>query len=318
MATTSPDVEAVPVEDDHGLRTALQLLEQAQRAAGVPLLDEAEEQRLATWREHGRRSTGWRPLLLWRDGAAIAYAAASSPDGGPTAIGDVAVARPVRDAQEITARALQAVRDTAADLEVDRLQVWMRSVGPAEIEAAQVAGFDLERRLAVLGRPLPPDDPAGPTALAELAAAGTRIRAFVPDQDDAAVVEVLAAAYDGTDDGGWDLERFVERRGWPWFRPEDLLVAEDADGRLAGLHWLKRRGRGVGEVYNLAVHPRAQGRGVGPALLHAGLAHLDAVGCTEVILWVDTANERAVRLYGEQGFTTRWEDIAVGAPVAGS
>ena len=318
MPTAPADLEVVPLGDEHELRAALALLEAAERTAGLPLLDEAEQQRLAAWAERGERAEGWRPSLLRRGDEDVAYAAATGTAGGRAATGDVAVARPVRAAQAITTAALEVVRDAAADLDATHLEVWMRAVGPAEIEAAEVAGYALERRLAVLGRALPVDDQVdqtGSRALEDLAAAGTQVRAFVKGQDDAAVVEVLAAAYDGTDDGGWDLDRFAERRGWSWFRAEDLLLAEDLDGRLAGIHWLKRRGRGVGEVYNLAVHPRAQGRGVGPALLRAGLDHLDAVGCTEVILWVDTVNERAVQLYRAQGFVTRWEDIAVGTAV---
>lgn len=336
MSTPPDHIEVAPLESERDLREATSLLARAEQAAGVPLLDEAEEQRLERWRATGQRPQQWTPLLLWRGDEALAYAAAFLDPAGETATGDVAVARPVRDAQEVTRQALLAVRSAAEPLRANRLQVWMRSVGPAEVEAAQAAGYELERRLAVLGRTLPahdssdsndshdgqdaladqdPQQDPGQAALDRLASVGTRIRAFVPDQDDPAVVEVLAAAYAGSDDGGWDLPRFRTRRGWSWFRAEDLLVAEDGDGHLAGIHWLKRRGRGVGEVYNLAVHPRAQGRGVGPALLRAGLDHLAAVGCTEVILWVDTANERAVGLYRSQGFTTRWEDLAVGTPL---
>jgi mycothiol synthase len=100
----------------------------------------------------------------------------------------------------------------------------------------------------------------------------------------------------------------------PWFRAEDLLVAEAPDGRLLGLHWLKRREADVGEVYNLAVHPDGQGQRLGPLLLAAGLAHLRAVGCEDVLLWVDRANDRAVRLYEGEGFTTRWDDVALEHP----
>ncbi len=312
MTTSDGPYRSVPLDGEHDVRTATRLLDEAERAAGVPLLDEAEAHRLARWRSTCERPTGWQALLLCRDDEVIAYAGVAAGASDDTATGDVAVARPVRDAQEATCAALLAARDAATAFDVARLQVWMRAVGPAEVAAAEVAGFDLERRLAVLGRGLPAEDERGAAALDRLTAAGTRVRAYVPDHDDAAVVEVLAAAYDGTDDGGWDRTRFAERRGLPWFRPEDLLVAQDPDGHLAGIHWLKRRGGGVGEVYNLAVHPRAQGRGAGPALLRAGLDHLDAVGCTEVLLWVDTANERAVHLYRAQGFRTRWEDVAVG------
>jgi mycothiol synthase len=329
------DLEVVLLHDDDHLREVIDLLDDAERAAGLPLIDESEQERLDALAAGGTRPASWRSALLRRGGAAVAYAAVVAPDtrdtpdapdtpGAPAGTrrgsGDVAVRRPIRGAERVTARALEAARDLAAGLDLRHVQVWLRAVGPAEHDAAAAAGFDVERRLAVLGRALPTDDAVGAAALAALEASGTTIRSFIPDRDDDGVVAVLAAAYDGTEDGGWDLARFRERRGWSWFRAEDLLVAADPDGTLAGLHWLKRRGGGAGEVYNLAVHPDAQGRGVGPALLHAGLRHLVDIGCGEVVLWVDAANERAVRLYRRQGFTTRWEDIAVGSDteVAGS
>ncbi|MEX2504952.1 MAG: GNAT family N-acetyltransferase, partial [Egicoccus sp.] len=114
----------------------------------------------------------------------------------------------------------------------------------------------------------------------------------------------------------WTLTQLHERQAYAWYRPEDLLVAEGPDGRLGGLHWLKRRGGDEGEVYNLAIAPHAQGAGLGAALLTAGLHHLSDVGCTEVILWVDRANERAVRLYERNGFATRWDDVAFGIDLA--
>ena len=309
------DVEVVVLDGDDHLREVISLLDDAERAAGLPLVDESEHERLSALDAGGARPAGWRSALLRRGGEAVAYTAVTGASEAGRGSGDVAVRRPIRDAERVTARALETARDLAAGLELSHVQVWMRAVGPAEHDAAAAAGFRVERRLYVLGRALPSDDPEGTAALERLAAAGTKVRPYLPDQDDAEVVAVLAAAYEGTDDGGWDLERFRERRGWSWFRPQDLLVAADADGTLAGLHWLKRRGAGSGEVYNLAVHPRAQGRGVGPALLHAGLAHLTESGCHEVVLWVDAANERAVSLYQRHGFAIRWEDLAVGSDI---
>jgi mycothiol synthase len=193
-----------------------------------------------------------------------------------------------------------------------RLQVWVRHAQPADVVCATDEGYGVDRRLGVLGRwldtPLPD----------RTEVAGTTVRPYRPDSDDEGVVDVLAAAYAGTADGGWDLARFRERRGLPWFRPEDLLVAQDDDGWIAGVHWLKRRGAEVGEVYNLAIHPRAQGRGLGAVLLAAGLHQLAEVGCRDALLWVDLANERAVRLYISQGFTTRWEDVAFARTLRGT
>ena len=310
--TTDEDLEVVVLEGDDHLREVEALLADAEDAAGLALVDEAEQERLAELAGGARRAVTWRSALLRRAGHAVAYSAVTRGQEAGSATGDVAVRRPIRAADRVTARALAVARRLGAELGAAHVQVWLRAVGPAEFEATAAAGFALERRLLILGRGLPSDDPPGVAALARLRTEGTTVRAYLPDRDDAEVVDVLAAAYAGTDDAGWDLARFRDRRGWSWFRPEDLLVASEPDGRLAGLHWLKRRGPGAGEVYNLAVHPRAQGRGVGPALLHAGLDHLTALGCGEVILWVDAANERAVRLYERHGFVTRWQDIAVG------
>ncbi len=137
------------------------------------------------------------------------------------------------------------------------------------------------------------------------------------DEGDAdAVVDVLAAAYAGTPDGGWTRDDFDRKRSYDWFDPADLLVARAGGGAVLGVHWTKRRGDRTGEVYNLAVHPDAQGSRLGAVLLHAGLAHLRDVGCRDVMLWVDLANERAVRLYASQGFAVRWEDVALGRALA--
>jgi mycothiol synthase len=310
---TGDDLEVVVLEGDDRLREVQALLADAEDAAGLPLVDEAEQERLTELAAGAPRSASWRSALLRRDRQAVAYTAVTAGQSTGVATGDVAVRRPIRAADRVTARALTVARGLGAELGAARVQVWMRAVGPAELEATAAAGFSIERRLMILGRALLSEDQEGAEALERLQAEGTDVRAYLPDHDDAEVVAILAAAYEGTDDAGWDLARFGERRGWSWFRPEDLLVAAEPDGRLAGLHWLKRRGTSTGEVYNLAVHPRAQGRGVGPALLHAGLEHLAALGCREVVLWVDAANERAVRLYQQHGFVTRWQDIAVGS-----
>jgi mycothiol synthase len=74
---------------------------------------------------------------------------------------------------------------------------------------------------------------------------------------------------------------------------------------------MKRRGDGVGEVYNLALAPEAQGRGLGGLLLDVGLAHLTEIGIHEVILWVDAENPPALALYRARGFTPRWDDVSL-------
>ena len=324
------DVEVVGGVAD--LSRARDWLDAAESEAGVPLVDEAERRRL----EAGP-PPDWRAWLVRLGTGVIAYAAltpsapddaepddaepAAAPDAAPDvpwlqAAGDVALVPSVAVDPAATRAVLDVLRGVLAGQAASG-QVWVRRADEALRATAATAGFRIVRRLGVLGRHLDVPDPVG---LDEV-----RIRAFCPGQDDAAVLAVLQAAYAGSADGGWRAEDLELRQGWPWFRAEDLLLAEveaadtgdgEGGGRrwVAGLHWLKRRSSTVGEVYNLAVHPEAAGQGLGPALLDAGLVHLRRVGCDEVVLWVDLANERAVRLYHDRGFATRWEDVALAWP----
>ncbi|MFA9444092.1 GNAT family N-acetyltransferase [Egicoccus sp. AB-alg6-2] len=278
-------------------------IEADEATTGAPVVDEAELLRLRRFAESGLHADDWQPLVARRDGEFVGYAGVRTSD--PAASGDAATRRGIEEHVEVLQRLLVAAAERASDRGVSRLQVWVRQVGATEIAAAAAAGYAVDRRLGVLGRDLdvvrvvPPEE-------------GWRIRASEPGRDDAGIVAVLAAAYEGTDEAGWTRAQLRERQGYDWFRSQDLLVAEDEAGQLGGLHWLKRRGGGQGEVYNLAIAPHAQGAGLGAALLTAGLDHLRRVGCDEVVLWVDRANERAVRLYERYGLTTRWDDVAFG------
>ena len=66
---------------------------------------------------------------------------------------------------------------------------------------------------------------------------------------------------------------------------------------------------GIGEVYVLGVSPAAQGLGLGPALLIAGLAHLAAHGIRDVLLYVDDDNITAMKLYRRYGFRDHDLDV---------
>jgi mycothiol synthase len=309
--TDRDGVEVIVLDGDDHVEEAMALLDAAEATLEAPLVDEAERERLhALAAGETERDAHWSSLLGRRGSEAVGYAAVLLPRSpGEDATGDVAIAPSDGPRHAVLAALLRGL-ESVAHGHAARLQVWMRHVGTADIEAAAAEGYTAERRLGVLGRGLEEQGLAATRAATDTAA-GIQVRSYRPDEDDDAVVAVLAAAYAGTAEEGWDLARFRARRDWSWFRPEDLLVAEVQDGALGGLHWLKRRGEGVGEVYNLAIHPDAQGRGLGPVLLQAGLEHLRDVGCHDVVLWVDLANDRAVRLYTSQGFTTRWEDVAL-------
>ncbi len=133
------------------------------------------------------------------------------------------------------------------------------------------------------------------------------------------------------DQGSWTERDFVERFEADWFDSAGLLVARrtgsgpidrGAGPALLGFHWVKlhnrhnchghRDGNGHGhavnaspshgEVYVLAVDPEAHGYGIGSQLLKAGLNYLRDSGVEQVELYVDAANESALRLYTHKGF----------------
>jgi mycothiol synthase len=313
---TSPDgaIALAPLDGDDA-RTLADLLDAWEReAGGVPLVDEAERRRVGTLAADGTRADGWSPFVARRSSEVVGYAAVVAPTepgaggDGAVAVGDAAVAPGHTPRAEVLTTLLERLTTAVTEREAATppgLQVWVRQVTEPDLEAAAAAGFDVERRLAILGTGLPV------TVAAPSPPAGVTVRASRPGDDDEAVVAVLAAAYGAGPDGGWDLARFRERRELDWFRSEDLLLAETEAGHVLGLHWTKRRSPTVGEVHNLAVHPDGQGRGLGPVLLRAGLDHLERVGCLEVLLWVDRANPRAVELYRSQGMELRWEDVAL-------
>ena len=90
-----------------------------------------------------------------------------------------------------------------------------------------------------------------------------------------------------------------------------LLVAVDPDGAIVGtvaycgpdsvMAEVARAGEA--EFRMLAVHPAAQGRGVGALLSGECVRRARAQGCRAVVLCVIEGNEGARRLYERMGFT---------------
>jgi len=266
------------------------LLAEVERAQGFPPLG---EQKLLQLRAGARGATA----ILARDGArVVGYGHLRwNPRGAvPRATVEVAAA-PGRD---LGGRLLDAARDQVAAAGGGTLYVWEHHVDDLGGTVAARAGFRVQRRLAIMVRPL--DAPVPAPALP----AGVAVRGFRPGVDDAVFLAVNDRAFAGhPEQGGLTPDDLAERTGASWFDPAGLLLAWRGD-TLLGFHWTKVEGD-VGEVYVLGIDPSAQGLGLGRALLRAGLAHLAARGCREVALYVDAANPGAMGLYTAEGFTTR-------------
>ena len=184
-------------------------------------------------------------------------------------------------------------------------RAWSHGDHPAAAALARGTGWDRTRELWVMRRsasqPLDPLEPPD----------GVTIRSYRED-DAAAVLDVNARAFaHHPEQGGMDADDLARRMAEPWYDPAGLLVAE-RDGRLLGFHWTKQHSADLGEVYVVAVDPDVHGGGLGRLLTLAGLHHLHALGVGEVILYVESDNAPALRVYRDRlGFTHEAQDTHV-------
>ncbi|MFT3887826.1 MAG: mycothiol synthase [Arachnia sp.] len=194
---------------------------------------------------------------------------------------------------ELLTEALRAYPDFSA---------WAFGTLPGAAELARRVGLAPARQLLRMERdlPVPAQDETAP---------GYTIAPFMSD-DREAVVAVNAAAFaHHPEQGRLTLAEFDQLAALDWFDPDGLFVARAGD-QVAGFHWTKRHGGGLGEVYVIAVAPGHEGKGVGKALLHRGLRHLAEVGDTRVQLYVEGAEERVVRMYRNAGFEVARTDTS--------
>lgn len=214
---------------------------------------------------------------------------------------------------ELLATALEVVSREGGG----HVTLWAHGSTDADEQLARGAGFAPERELLQMRVGLPLGDPVRWPD-------GVSVRSFVPGQDEPAWVAVNNRAFAGhPEQGAWTVGMLEQREQEPWFDPDGLLLAFDADG-LAGSCWTKvhppqppREPDALGEIYVIGADPSRHGHGLGRALTAAGLASLADRGITVGMLFVDAANEAAVGLYRALGFTTTRTDRAYGLDVGG-
>jgi mycothiol synthase len=203
-------------------------------------------------------------------------------------------------------RAFEVVKEAGGG----HLHLWVFQPTPIHDAVAHQLGLERGRDLLHMRVQLPLEHD---TALPD----GIRIRAFEPGRDEDAWLDLNNRAFaEHPEQGGWDRETLERRMAEPWFDPEDLLLAVDEDGALAGSNWTKLdRERGIGEIYVIAVDPSRHSAGLGKALSVAGLVHMAENGMREGSLYVDSANEKALAMYRAIGFQEHHLDRAYAADV---
>jgi mycothiol synthase len=190
------------------------------------------------------------------------------------------------------------------------LRFWSHGDDGAAAALADRLGLRRVRELVRMHARLDRGEPEAPALPGDV-----RIRAFSPGADEAAVVRVNGRAFAAHPEQGGMTEADVradERESW--FDPAGFLLAVDAEDRLLGFHWIKVHeavvadpsGRPIGEVYVIAVDPDVHGRGLGTTLLTAGLRHLRQAGLSRAMLYVESENAAAIRMYEAVGFR-RWD-----------
>lgn len=184
-----------------------------------------------------------------------------------------------------------------------RVDAWSHCDHPGAARLAERFGVPRERELVIMRRPLADLRPVTPPD-------GVEIRTFRPG-DEQAVLDVNASAFaHHPEQGDMTMEDLRERLEESWFDPAGLFLAVPSDPGpgdppLLGFHWTKEHrdeDPPYGEVYVVAVNPKAAGRGLGTVLTGVGLQHLHDQGLESVLLYVDGDNDPAIAVYTGQGF----------------
>ncbi len=198
--------------------------------------------------------------------------------------------------EELLLAALEEVRQRGGE----EVHAWVYQRGDSR--PLENLGFELVRRLQQMRVALPVADQAIPS--------GIEFRGYEPS-DEAPLLDINNRAFEGhLEAGNWSPQDLRERQAYEWYDPAGLRMAWKGE-RLVAFCWTKAHAGGLGEIYLIAADPNQRGRGYGRAVVLEGLRFLNRrAGSTTGMLYVDAANEGALRLYEQLGFGCHHTDLA--------
>lgn len=181
------------------------------------------------------------------------------------------------------------------------VQLWLPEVDEPADAAARVLGFEPYRDLWQLRVALPTPRTELPT------------RSFDADRDLEDFLGVNARAFAWHPEQGQLTEADVRAAmAAPWFDADGFRL-HHRDGVLAGFCWTKIHADHdppLGEIYAIAVDPAFRGQGLGMPMTQAGLDHLADRGLEVAMLYVESDNRAANRVYEQLGFAHHHTDRA--------
>ncbi len=307
-STISPDTAQVRAQSTLDASQHAAVLALADRCARVDRVEPLCEQTLLRMTVSGC-DVQFALLATDSSGELLGYVQADHVDDGLGA--EIVVAPEVRG-HGLGSRLLDEVVRRAPATGMPELHLWARGDLPAAQHLAQRHAATVQRVLLELEHPL--------TALpAPRLADGVRLRPFQPGRDDAQWLALHNAAFSWhPEQAAWTQHDLALRLEQPWFRADGFLLAEDADG-LCGFIWARLRddldGAPEGEIYIVAVAPRAQGRGLGRALTLVGLHWMHRNGARQARLFVESDNAAARTLYDSLGFHLRRTHVRYHVPL---
>ncbi len=141
---------------------------------------------------------------------------------------------------------------------------------------------------------------------------GFALRAFRYGIDEQALTDLQNATFNGS----WGfcpntVEEISARARSSRCHPDGIILIT-GEGRLAGYNWTTRtcpEDGAVGWIEMTGVHPDFRSRGLGRAVVVAGMAHLKGNGVDSIELEVDSQNAPATTLYRRLGFRSVGQGI---------